>query len=76
LTLKNINLPIGYGPEPVPPPNCTLMLVHRTANLHKDKHTSEKQVGAQHHGNYKLCACFATGLLLVKHVNKHDFLSN
>jgi hypothetical protein len=70
LTMKDLKISYGYGPESLPPRNCTLMLIHRTGDVHKDRHTTQKQVGAQRHRNYKLCACFATGLLLIKRFNQ------
>jgi hypothetical protein len=79
LTLKDFKVSHGYGPESLPPRNCTLMLIHRTGDVHKDRHTTQQQVGAQRHRNYKLCACFATGLLIVKRFhqlgNTLNFLS-
>ena len=62
----DVYLSNGYGPEPEPPRNCTLMLIHRTGDAHKDRHTTDRQVGAQRHKNYQLCACFAAGLLLIR----------
>ena len=80
LRFCDINVSFGYGPEAHPPRNCTLMLIYRTGDVHKDRHTTDKQVGAQRHRNYKLCSCFATGLLLIKRINSFgsriNFLSN
>jgi hypothetical protein len=70
LTMKDITISYGYGPELLPPRNCTLKLIHRTGDVHNDHHTTQKQVGAQRHHYYKLCACFETGLLLIKWFNQ------
>jgi hypothetical protein len=64
--LSDLNLSYGYGPERAPPRNRTLLLILRRGIPHKEKHTTDKQVGVHRHRDYRQCAVFATGALLIK----------
>jgi hypothetical protein len=76
--LSNLNISFGYGPETSPPRNRTLMLILRKGPEHKEKSTSDRQVGVQRHRDYRQCSVFATGVLLLKLLrrlgNSIDFL--
>jgi hypothetical protein len=47
LVLSDLNLTKGHGPENDAPRNRTLMLILRKGDLHKERHTTTKQVGVQ-----------------------------
>jgi hypothetical protein len=61
----DLNISYGFGPELLPPRNRTLLLVLRKGKIHKDRYTTDKQVGCQRHRDYRQCSVFATGVLLV-----------
>jgi len=63
--LSDLNLSYGFGPENYAPRNRTLLLVLRQGFIHKDRYTTDKQVGVQRHRDYRQCTAFATGLLLI-----------
>lgn len=65
MVLCDLNLSYGFGPEIASPRNRTLLLVLRKGSVHKDKHTTDKQVGVQRHRDYKQCAVFSTAALVV-----------
>jgi hypothetical protein len=58
-----MNLSTGFGP-------VTLMLVHRAGKRHKNNFSSVKQVGAQRHRDWRQCAVFCTGVLVVMKLRK------
>jgi hypothetical protein len=65
MLLSDLNLSSGFGPELAAPRNRTLLLVLRKGAVHKDKHTTDKQVGAQRHRDYRQCSVFATAALVI-----------
>lgn len=65
MTLSDLNVSYGFGPELTAPRNRTLLLVLRKGTVHKDKHTTDKQVGVQRHRDYRQCSVFATAALLI-----------
>jgi Centromere DNA-binding protein complex CBF3 subunit, domain 2 len=64
--LNDLNLSTGFGPETAAPRNRTLLLILRKGNIHKDRFTVDRQVGVYRHVDYRQCAVFATGLLLIR----------
>ena len=58
MVLCDLNLSYGFGPELFAPRNRTLLLILRKGFVHKDKHTTDKQVGVQRHRDYKQCSVF------------------
>ena len=66
MCLCDLNLSYGYGPDPSSGPNnCTLLLIHRPGPKHKNRFRIPKQVGVQRHRDYRQCAVFCTGALLI-----------
>ena len=66
MCLCDLNLSNGYGPDPSSGPNnCTLLLIHRPGPKHKNRFRIPKQVGVQRHRDYRQCAVFCTGALLI-----------
>jgi hypothetical protein len=65
VVLADLNVSYGYGPEPVKPRNRTLLLVLRKGSTHKDKHTTDRQVGVQRHHEYRQCSVFATACIVL-----------
>jgi hypothetical protein len=65
MVLCDLNVSYGFGPEIASPRNRTLLLVLRKGSVHKDKHTTDKQVGVQRHRDYKQCTVFSTAALVV-----------
>jgi hypothetical protein len=61
----DLNISYGFGPEEAPPRNKTLLLVLRKGDYHKDRYSSNQQVGVQCHRDYRRCAVFATALLVI-----------
>lgn len=64
--LSDLNIAYAYGPENVAPRNRTLLLVLRKGGRGKEKSTTDKQIGVYRHRDYRQCAVFATGVLLIK----------
>jgi hypothetical protein len=64
--LCDLNVSVCYGPEETPPRNRTLLLILRQGTRHKEKSTIDKSVGVQRHKDYRQCAVFATGVLVIK----------
>lgn len=65
LKFSDLNISTGFGPEIDAPRNRTLLMILRRGDVHKDNHGTDKQVGIQRHRDYRQCAAFATGMLLV-----------
>jgi hypothetical protein len=65
MCLCDLNISTGFGPDRNGPNNCTLLLVHRAGAAHKDRHRIPRQVGSQRHRDYRQCAVFSTGALLI-----------
>jgi hypothetical protein len=57
----------GYVPEPEGPTALcnSLLVILRKGDRHKDRHTTDKQVGFWRHKNYVLCPIFALAAHLV-----------
>jgi hypothetical protein len=53
MILSDLNVSYGFGPERDAPRNSTLLLILRKGKIHKEKHTTTKQVGVQSHRDYK-----------------------
>jgi hypothetical protein len=68
--LSDINHSNSYGPERTSPRNHTLMLILRRGSRHKDRYTINKQVGVQRHRDYRQCAVFATGVLVINRLRE------
>jgi hypothetical protein len=62
LVYADLNCSLGFG---VPPDGCVLMIVLRRGDVHKDQHTTDKQVGVLRHKHYLLCSTFNTALHVV-----------
>ena len=65
LKLKDLNMSRGFGPERKGPRSRTLMLVLRKGDIHKDSHTTDKQVSVWRHRDYLLCAAFSSALHVI-----------
>jgi hypothetical protein len=60
----DLNLSHGFGPEKRGRRSRLLMVVLRKGLAHKDRFTTEKQVGLWRHRNYKRCGVFAVAINL------------
>jgi hypothetical protein len=65
LTLCDLNMSRGFGPVRKGPRSRTLMLVLRKGDIHKDNHTTDKQVSVWRHRDYLLCAAFSSALHVI-----------
>ena len=65
LKFCDLNVSRGFGPELDPPRDRTLLLVLRKGETHKDRYTTDRQVGCQRHRNFRHCSVFSTGALLI-----------
>jgi hypothetical protein len=83
LTLCDLNLSYGFGPERDGQLGRALLLILRKGTLHKDRHETDKQVCCWRHKDYKLCSVFATAAYVIwnlsqiadisfKHENKNE----
>jgi hypothetical protein len=61
----DLNLSRGFGPEKEGPRSRCLMLVLRRGDAHKDRSTTDKQVGVWRHREYLLCSVFNTALHVI-----------
>jgi hypothetical protein len=62
---SDLNLSHGFGPEKEGDRNRTLMLVLRKGTAHKDKFTTDKQVGTWRHKFWELCSQFNLSLSVI-----------
>jgi hypothetical protein len=74
--MSDLNLSYGFGPESSAPRNRTLLLILRKGDLHKERHTTTKQVGVQRPRDYRQCAVFATGILFIFRLRKLEHRFN
>jgi hypothetical protein len=65
LTLCDLNLSHGYGPERDGPLSRALLLVLCKGGIHKDQHKTDKQVCTWHHINYLLWHVFSTASYVI-----------
>jgi hypothetical protein len=65
LTLCDLNLSHGFGPERDGPLSRALLLVLRKGGIHKDRHETDKQVCTWRHINYLLCSVFSTASYVI-----------
>jgi hypothetical protein len=72
VTLCDLNLSYGFGPEEDAPRNRTLMLILRPGDVHKDRYTTAQQVGVYRHRDYRRCTVFATAALVIMKLRKLD----
>jgi hypothetical protein len=73
LTLCDLNLSYGFGPERDGPLGRALLLVMRKGKLHKDRHETDKQVCCWRHKQYKLCSVFSTAAYVIWNLTqRHD----
>ena len=72
LLYSDLNISYGYGPEDDAPYNKTILLVLRKGEVHKDRHISDKQVGAQRHVDWRNDCIFALGVLLIMQLREWD----
>jgi hypothetical protein len=83
LTLCNLNLSHGFGPERNGPLSRALLLILCRGTVHKDRHETDKQVCSWRHKNYLLCSVFSTASYVIwctsqnpdisfLHINKNE----
>ena len=72
VTLCDLNLSYGFGPEEAAPRNRTLMMILRRGDMHKDRYTTDQQVGVYRHKDYRRCTVFATAALVIMKLRKLD----
>ena len=72
LVLADLNLSKGFGPERKGPRSRVLMLVMRKGDLHKDNHSTDKQVAVWRHRDYLLCSTFNTALHVINTLRAND----
>jgi hypothetical protein len=65
IVLCDLTVSYGFGPDAHPPYNRTLLMVLRKGLIHKDRHDLDREVGVQRHVDYRKCAVFATGALVL-----------
>jgi hypothetical protein len=65
LTLCDINLSQGFGPERFGPLARALLLILRKGTVHKDRHETDKQVCTWRHRDYRLCSNFSTAMYVI-----------
>jgi hypothetical protein len=65
ITLCDLNMSYGFGPERNGPLSRALLLILRKGALHKDRHETDKQVCCWRHQNYKLCSVFSTAAYVI-----------
>jgi hypothetical protein len=63
--LCDLTVSYGFGPDAHAPFNRTLIMVLRKGLVHKDRHDLDREVGVQRHLDYRKCAVFATGALVL-----------
>lgn len=68
---SDLNLSLVFGPESSAPRNRTLLIILRKGDVHKDKYTTDKQVGVYQHRDYKQCSVFATALLIIRNLRDY-----
>jgi hypothetical protein len=72
VTLCDLNLSYGFGPEEEAPRNRTLMMILRPGDVHKDRYTTAQQVGVYRHKDYRRCTVFATAALVIMKLRRLD----
>ena len=65
LTLCDLNLSYGFGPERNGPLSRALLLIMRRGKIHKDRHETDKQVCCWRHKSYQLCSVFSTAAYVI-----------
>jgi hypothetical protein len=75
LTLCDLNLSYGFGPEREGPLARAILLVLRKGNLHKDRHETDKQVCCWRHKSYKLCSVFSTAAYVIWSITRNPEIS-
>ena len=71
LTLCDLNLSHGFGPERTGPLLRALLLVLRKGHTHKDRHETDKQVCSWRHKNYLLCSIFSTASYVLWNLSRN-----
>jgi Centromere DNA-binding protein complex CBF3 subunit, domain 2 len=72
VTLCDLNISTGFGPESLPPRNPTFLHILRRGRVHKDNRILDKQVGVQRYKDFRLCTVFATAALLTSKLRALD----
>jgi hypothetical protein len=75
LTLCDLNLSYGFGPERNGPLSRALLLVMRKGKVHKDRHETDKQVCCWRHKNYKLCSVFSTAAYVIWNLTQNPTIN-
>jgi hypothetical protein len=75
LTLCDLNLSHGFGPERDGPLSRALLLVLRKGDKHKDRHETDKQVCTWRHINYLLCSVFSTASYVIWSITQNPNIS-
>jgi hypothetical protein len=65
LKYADINISSSFGPGREGEDTRAILLVHRKGLLHKDKHTTDKQVCVWRHVDYVLCSVLSTALHVI-----------
>jgi hypothetical protein len=75
MTFADMNLLYSFGPERDPPLNCTLLIVLRKGNIHKDNYSTDKQVGCQRHKDYIQCSILSTAMCVVSKLRTNNTIN-
>ena len=72
--LADLNVSSSFGPAGRKNLEKMVLVVMRKGNLHKERHDTDKQAGAQRHREYRKCSVFATAVLVIMKLRELDHL--